>query len=108
MKEPYEGAALRYYDGDEKMEKFAIFNMKKSTFKKVPEKDYKVFCNNLRYIYNRRYHCKWCTLVFMDGTGLMFEGCDPDKAVYGKVDALGRILEAQGGVEILNGYVSLP
>ena len=108
MTEPYEGAALRYYDGDEKMEKFAIFNMKKSTFKKVPEKDYKVFCNNLRYIYNRRYHCKWCTLVFMDGTGLMFEGCDPDKAVYGKVDALGRILEAQGGVEILNGYVSLP
>ncbi len=105
---PYEGAALRYYDGDEKMEKFAIFNMKKSTFKKVPEKDYKVFCNNLRYIYNRRYHCKWCTLVFMDGTGLMFEGCDPGKAVYGKVDALGRILEAQGSVEIINGYVSLP
>jgi hypothetical protein len=44
----------------------------------------------------------------MDGTGLMFEGCDPGKAVYGKVDALGRILEAQGTVEILNGYVSLP
>ena len=104
---PYMDCPMLYYEGEDKLKRIASFFMKKEEFLALPETDYQIFLNNIRYIYGMRYHCLWCSIVFQDGTGIMWENCDPDHGIYGEVDNLGRILKAYGEVEIKDGRLKL-
>lgn len=63
---------------------YIAFTLTKEELASIPYEDMQVFFRNLRYIYARKYI--YCTLVFGDGTGICFEGCDPRKGMYGDLD----------------------
>lgn len=63
---------------------YIAFVLTKEDLASIPYRDMQIFFRNLRYIYSGSYI--YCTLVFGDGTGICFEGCDPEKGIYGDLD----------------------
>lgn len=69
-----------------------LFRTDRNVLKGLSEDDRILFDNNLAYIYKGRY--EWVSLRFKDGTGVQIVGCDPNQALYGKMDIYGRVYEA--------------
>ena len=68
-----------------------LFRTDREKLKALSEDDRILFDNNLAYMYRGRY--EWVSLLFEDGTGVQIIGCDPDQALYGKMDIYGRVYE---------------
>lgn len=68
-----------------------MFRTDREALKGLSEDDRILFDNNLAYIYKGRY--EWVSLRFKDGTGVQIVGCDPNQALYGKMDIYGRVYE---------------
>ncbi len=68
-----------------------LFRTDREALKGLSEDDRILFDNNLAYIYKGRY--EWVSLRFKDGTGVQIVGCDPNQALYGKMDIYGRVYE---------------
>ncbi len=69
-----------------------LFETDREALKNFSDDDRILFDNNLYYMYRGRF--EWVSLSFGDGTGVQIVGCDPDEAVYGKMDIYGRVYEA--------------
>ncbi len=69
-----------------------LFKTDREALKAFSDDDRILFDNNLFYMYRDRF--EWVSLSFGDGTGVQVVGCDPDRAVYGKMDIYGRVYEA--------------
>lgn len=84
---------------------FMVFNITKEELATIPYEDLQVFLRNLRYIYKKTYLS--CTIDFGDGTGVQFRNCNPDKGVYGELDAWYRVPEEEAAVTDTGEYLTL-
>lgn len=89
-KPDYSPCTISYYHTEDKLGEFALFYMPKEEFLKMPASQIKIFENNLKSVYLKKY--KWCSIVFDDHTGLRFDAWkkSPEYS-YGEMDALGQI-----------------
>ena len=98
---------VHHYLGSKKLLTVPVFYISKEEFLEIPAEDYRIFLNNVKYVYGRRYKSPWVSIVFEDGTGITWENCDADHGIYGKTDAFGRILETYGEVSVRDGRICL-
>ncbi len=71
-----------------------LFQADREALKNLSEDDRILFDNNLSHMYKGRFD--WVSLLFEDGTGVQIIDCDPDQAVYGKMDIFGRVYRTSG------------
>lgn len=87
---------------DEDASQTVCFFVSKDDFLKIPRSDMDVFVRNLQYIYHGKY--AWCTIDFGDGSGIVFEDCDPGKASYGMIDSYGRVYKKEADKDFTNPF----
>lgn len=68
-----------------------LFETDREALKNFTDDERILFDNNLAFMYKDRF--EWVSISFGDGTGVQIVDCDPDGALYGKMDIYGRVWE---------------
>ena len=89
-------AAAMYPDTKKGLSSFAMLHVDREALMGAEEDDMRIFLNNLKYEYGRKYGCKWVSFVFPDGTGIEWDPLSPGECVYGEVDAFGKVYHRYG------------
>ena len=88
------GAVIGGMSKEDQDQKAKIFSISKAEYLALTDREWKLFQNNLKYIYYRRY--SYVSLIFEDGSGIKF--VKGKKASYGQMDGNGII--TSGAVEV--------